>query len=274
MLRRNKGILKLVRLDPHVVKVIVAPHHPLGCGRMLLVKKYPNRRLYDTRSSRYITLDDLEKTIRLGEDVAVQDAQDGRDLTQETLTQIILDRGGGKILPASLLMRLIRLDDAALGEFLSRYVSWALEVYLQAQKRARALLPLNPLATAPFAATDALARLVLGATSWGKSSKPPAKVAPQQNVPPPEDDEPFPAPPAGAFASEQELDFAPDLPSSQTLHAPSTSSVPVLEIGEEMLRLRQEIEALKNSMRTGGIIARPRKKTGIVGRKPPPRSGQ
>ena len=274
MLRCNNSILKLVRLDPFVVKVIVAPHHPLGCARMLLVKKYPNRRLYDTRSSRYITLDDLEKTIRAGEDVAVQDAQDGRDLTQETLTQIILDRGGGKILPATLLMRLIRLDDAALAEFLTRYVSWALEVYMQAQKRARALLPLNPLATAPFAATDALARLVLGATSWGKSGKTADKVAPQQSAPPPEDEESFPLPPETAYSAESAPEFPGDPHVPQPGHASASGSVPVLEIGEEMLRLRQEIEALKNSMRTGTSSARPRKKPGIVPRKPPPRSGR
>src|SRR5690349_3436198 len=150
---------------------------------MLLVKKYPNRRLYDTRHSRYITLDDLEKTIRGGEDVTIQDAQDGRDLTQETLTQIILDRGGGRILPATLLLRLIRLDDAALGEFLTRYVGWALDMYLQAKDRARALLPLNPLATAPFAATDALARLVLGAAQWGRGASPQAAQPPAEGMP-------------------------------------------------------------------------------------------
>lgn len=241
---------------------------------MLLVKKYPNRRLYDTKSSRYITLDDLEKTIRGGEDVAVQDASDGRDLTQETLTQIILDRNGGKILPATLLMRLIRLDDAALGEFLTRYVSWALEVYLQAQKRARALLPLNPLATAPFAATDALARLVLGATTWGKRG--PDDAAPQPTPPPPPPEEPFPPPPPSAYApaeEEEDEQFREDPRSTSSLHAPTTGSVPVLEIGEEMLRLRQEIEALKNSMRGGATAARPRKKP-ITGRKGPPRSGR
>lgn len=238
---------------------------------MLLVKKYPNRRLYDTKSSRYITLDDLEKTIRAGEDVAVQDASDGRDLTQETLTQIILDRNGGKILPATLLMRLIRLDDAALGEFLTRYVSWALEVYLQAQKRARALLPLNPLATAPFAATDALARLVLGATTWGKRG---GDAAAQHASPPsPVAEEPFPPPPESTYTPEDDGDFADDPRSTSSLHAPTTGSVPVLEIGEEMLRLRQEIEALKNSMRGGATAARPRKKP-ITGRKGPPRSGR
>lgn len=238
---------------------------------MLLVKKYPNRRLYDTKSSRYITLDDLEKTIRAGEDVAVQDASDGRDLTQETLTQIILDRNGGKILPATLLMRLIRLDDAALGEFLTRYVSWALEVYLQAQKRARALLPLNPLATAPFAATDALARLVLGATTWGKRGGDDA--APQHTPPPPAPEEPFPPPPESTYAPEDGGEFADDPLSTSSLHATTTGSVPVIEIGEEMLRLRQEVEALKNSMRGGATAARPRKKP-ITGRKGPPRSGR
>jgi polyhydroxyalkanoate synthesis repressor PhaR len=200
---------------------------------MLLVKKYPNRRLYDTRHSRYITLDDLERTIRSGEDVTVQDAQDGRDLTQETLTQIILDRGGGRLLPATLLMRLIRLDDAALGEFLTRYVSWALDLYVQAKGRARALLPINPLATAPFAATDALARLVLGAAQWGRGSSdaapPPAAAggspAPSAEEPPPLDLEAMPMP-------------------EPSIDVPSPTS----EVADEMAKMRREIEALKESM--------------------------
>lgn len=134
---------------------------------MLLVKKYPNRRLYDTRNSRYMTLEDLEKVIRNGEDITVQDAQDGKELTQEVLTQIILERGNGKILPAALLMRLIRLDDAALGEFLTRYVSWALDMYMQMKQRTTSLLP-RQIASAPFAAADALARMMLDASPYGQ----------------------------------------------------------------------------------------------------------
>jgi polyhydroxyalkanoate synthesis repressor PhaR len=202
---------------------------------MLLVKKYPNRRLYDTRHSRYITLDDLEKTIRGGEDVAVQDAQDGRDLTQETLTQIILDRGGGRILPASLLLRLIRLDDAALGEFLTRYVTWALDMYVSAKDRARALLPLNPLATAPFAATDALARLVLGATQWGRGGDP--NAAGVSGMPPlPMEPPPHP----GDVPPDPSVVEMPPMPESR----PAATS----EISDEMVRMRREIEALKASL--------------------------
>ena len=146
---------------------------------MLLVKKYPNRRLYDTQESRYITVDDLETRIRRGADVMVQDAS----TTQETLTQIILARGNGRILPSSLLMKLIRLDDEHLAEFLTRYVGWALEVYVGAKQRAKALLPLNPLATAPFAATDALARMMLGASQWGGPAQPPVNAPAPAPVP-------------------------------------------------------------------------------------------
>jgi polyhydroxyalkanoate synthesis repressor PhaR len=226
---------------------------------MLLVKKYPNRRLYDTRHSRYITLDDLEKTIRAGEDVTVQDAQDGRDLTQETLTQIVLDRGGGRILPATLLLRLIRLDDAALGEFLTRYVSWALDMYVQAKDRARALLPLNPLATAPFAATDALARLVLGAAQWSRG---PGDLASHLQGMPPLPVEQAPPPvdvtsPAfsGSPSTTAQSPVSDTMPIAEAVavHAPRSSSPS--DVADEMLRLRREIEALKESM--GGATSAP-----------------
>jgi polyhydroxyalkanoate synthesis repressor PhaR len=112
----------------------------------MLVKKYGNRRLYDTEASRYITLEDLTAKIREGSDVRVVDARSSADLTQETLTQIIIGgRGAEKILPASLLHRLIRLRDDALADFLGRYVEGALELYLQARKTSQSLIPLNPM---------------------------------------------------------------------------------------------------------------------------------
>lgn len=112
----------------------------------MLVKKYGNRRLYDTESSRYITLEDLTVAIRDGAEAKVVDAKTGQDLTQVTLTQIIMEgRGGEKILPAPLLHQLIRLGDDALADFLGRYVQAALELYLTARKTTQSFMPFNPL---------------------------------------------------------------------------------------------------------------------------------
>ncbi len=112
----------------------------------MLVKKYGNRRLYDTESSRYITLDDLTEMIRDGAEVKVVDAKSNADLTQETLTQIIIEgRGADKIFPAGLLHQLIRLGDDALADFLGRYVQGALELYLQARKTSQTFMPFNPM---------------------------------------------------------------------------------------------------------------------------------
>lgn len=195
---------------------------------MLLVKKYPNRRLYDTQESRYITLDDLETRIRRGADVRIQDASTGQDLTQETLTQIILERGGGRILPASLLLRLIRLDDEALAEFLTRYVGWALEVYIGAKQRAKALLPLNPLATAPFAATDAIARMMLGASPWGAPAAAPEPAA-------------APMPPPSPY--EDDLDRIPPPP-------------PPPAVETDIERIRRELDELKSAYAAGAASSR------------------
>jgi polyhydroxyalkanoate synthesis repressor PhaR len=101
----------------------------------MLVKKYGNRRLYDTEQSRYVRLDELAERIRGGADVRVVDAKTEADLTAPTLAQIIFeDRNAARLLPVPLLIQLIRLGDNALGEFLGRYVSWAMELYLQARQ--------------------------------------------------------------------------------------------------------------------------------------------
>jgi polyhydroxyalkanoate synthesis repressor PhaR len=214
---------------------------------MLVVKKYPNRRLYDTAESKYITLEDLAVRIKGGSDVLVQDATSGADLTQVTLTQIILEsRGGARLLPVPLLLRLIRLGDEALAEFMGRYISWALEMYLQAQQGARALMPLNPLVNAPFAATNALARLVLGATKWGGGGAQapahvPAAYAPNGPVPVPE------APPSETFHMPTGEEVAAAI-EAETAHVHGEVS----DVADDVARLRREIEALKRSMANGG----------------------
>ena len=198
-------------------------------ARPVLVKKYGNRRLYDTEESRYVTLDELEARIRAGADVQVVDARSGADLTQPTLAQIILEgRGAGRMLPVPLLTRLIRLGDEALAEFAGRWVSGALDVYLQARQGAQTLSNYNPFATMPFDFAGSLARMLLqrgggfpaqgyGVPAYG----PPADPASSPSPAPGPEVEPAPAP-------------APE---------PAARS--------EMADLRAELEALK--ARIGGL---------------------
>ncbi|MBI3181430.1 MAG: hypothetical protein HYZ28_04750 [Myxococcales bacterium] len=117
----------------------------------MIIKKYGNRRLYDTEESRYVTQDELAEKIRAGHEVRVIEAKSGADLTQATLTQLIIEgREAGKLLPVPLLVQLIRLGDDALAEFLGRYVSAALEMYLQARAGTQAMGLYNPFGLAPF----------------------------------------------------------------------------------------------------------------------------
>ncbi|HEY4176615.1 MAG TPA: polyhydroxyalkanoate synthesis regulator DNA-binding domain-containing protein [Kofleriaceae bacterium] len=128
-----------------------------------VIKKYGNRRLYDTGDSKYVTLDELATKIRSGVDVRVIGAEGGEDLTQATLTQIVLETGNAaKFLPTQLLMQMIRLSDDSLAEFFSRYVTSALDIYLGAKRGVQSISGLNPLTQIPVAATDALARMWMG----------------------------------------------------------------------------------------------------------------
>jgi polyhydroxyalkanoate synthesis repressor PhaR len=150
----------------------------------MLVKKYANRRLYDMESSRYITLEELAERIRAGAEPRVLDAKTNEDLTQATLAQIILEsRGASKLLPPTLLVQLIRMNDQSLAEFMGRYLSWALDLYMSARQGAQAIAPYNPLAMAPFNATSAIARLLGGVAGWREGTPPPAPPPPEPNAP-------------------------------------------------------------------------------------------
>jgi polyhydroxyalkanoate synthesis repressor PhaR len=101
----------------------------------LIVKKYGNRRLYDTEASSYITLDDLARLIRSGRDVRVVDAKSGQDLTKTVLLQIISEQEKAQdLLPVSFLKKMIQIGDSSVRDALQRYLSVSLETFLSAQK--------------------------------------------------------------------------------------------------------------------------------------------
>jgi len=91
-----------------------------------IIKKYPNRRLYDTEKSSYITIVDVLKLIRQNVEFQVVDANNGKDITRSTLVQVIMEREGGSapIFTTDMLTRFIRVYDdtsqALFGEFLDR----------------------------------------------------------------------------------------------------------------------------------------------------------
>jgi len=133
----------------------------------MVVKKYGNRRLYDTEASNYITLEELAEKIRQGREVQVVDAKTGRDLTQPTLAQIILEsRGAAKLLPVSLLVRLIRMGDDALAEFFGTYATWALEVYLRVKQGAQLAGPFNPLGGLQLPGAGAFGQFFGSGPAW------------------------------------------------------------------------------------------------------------
>src|SRR3954467_9178746 len=102
---------------------------------VILIKKYGNRRLYDTAGSRYVNLDDLAAHVRAGREVRVVDAKTGQDLTRVTLTQIITEDAKDKPtgLPLELLRQLIVASDQTRQEFVMWYLKSAFDAYQTVQ---------------------------------------------------------------------------------------------------------------------------------------------
>ena len=120
----------------------------------MLIKKYPNRRLYNTSSRAYVNLNDLAALIRKGEEVQVVDAKTGEDISRVVLTQIILEdaKDAPTGLPLELLRQLIMASDRAGQEFIMWYLKSAFDTYEKVQDavqtrlqdvRSAALSPLN-----------------------------------------------------------------------------------------------------------------------------------
>ena len=104
------------------------------------IKKYANRRLYDTESSTYITLDRLAQMVREGREFQVVDAKTGEDITRQVLTQIIVDeeaRGGETMLPINFLKQLIGLYGNSMQNFVPQYLEAAMDAFQRNQSTVR-----------------------------------------------------------------------------------------------------------------------------------------
>ena len=105
----------------------------------IIIKKYANRRLYNTRSSSYITLEDLSRMTREGTDFQVLDAKTGNDITHQILTQIIMEEEshGEQMLPISFLRQLISLYGDSMQWMVPRYLEQAMAAFALNQEQMR-----------------------------------------------------------------------------------------------------------------------------------------
>jgi polyhydroxyalkanoate synthesis repressor PhaR len=110
------------------------------------IKKYANRRLYDTESSSYITLDRLAAMVREGREFEVVDAKTGEDITRQVLTQIIVDeesRGGTTMLPINFLKQIIGLYGNSMQSVVPQYLEAAMDSFQHNQATIRDALSGN-----------------------------------------------------------------------------------------------------------------------------------
>jgi polyhydroxyalkanoate synthesis repressor PhaR len=105
--------------------------------KKLEIKKYPNRRYYDATHSRHLTLDEIRSLIQEGYDIRVVDAKTSADITAQVLTQLILELDTPKLdsLPVPLLVRLIRMNDQLVKDFIEKYFNQALSSFLDYQRQ-------------------------------------------------------------------------------------------------------------------------------------------
>ncbi len=116
------------------MKHMAKPEEPI------VIKKYANRRLYNTGTSTYVTLEDLACMVKNGEDFVVYDAKSGEDITRSVLTQIIFEqenKAGQNLLPITFLRQLIRFYGDSMQMLVPRYLEVSIESLTREQEKFR-----------------------------------------------------------------------------------------------------------------------------------------
>jgi len=108
-------------------------------GQPVVIKKYANRRLYDTSTSAYVTLDHLSALVKDGVDFIVQDAKSGEDITRSVLTQIIVEyeSRGENLLPINFLRQMIRFYGDSIQALVPGYLDMSMEAFAKQQEQLR-----------------------------------------------------------------------------------------------------------------------------------------
>ena len=200
-----------------------------GAPAPAIVKKYANRRLYNTATSSYVTLEELSQMIRRGEEFVVFDAKTGDDITRSVLTQIILeeDAKGRNLLPIGFLRQLIGFYDHQMQSFVPRYLEVSLESFARNQDQIRGYMENTVGRFFPLAQLEDMARqnLVLfqrAATMF----------------------QPFP--PGGETPSDDAGTTKPETPPAAQSSSGKTPAGPGLD--QEVRELREQMETLRQQL--------------------------
>lgn len=197
------------------------PGEEEGGKSVAVVKKYANRRLYNTATSSYVTLDELAQMVRAGQDFVVYDAKTGDDITRSVLTQIILeeDAKGRNLLPIGFLRQLIGFYDDQLHAFLPRYLEMSMENFARHQDQIRAYMEQTFGRFFPFGQLEDMARQNLAMFQRAASMFGPFPNASAASEPPP--------------------------PAPEAARPPST---PRDELGDQVKELEHRLEAMQRQL--------------------------
>jgi polyhydroxyalkanoate synthesis repressor PhaR len=129
-------------------------------AEVTIVKKYANRRLYNTATSVYVTLEDLCQMVKEGADFVVKDAKTSEDLTRQVLTQIIFEQEskGSELLPINFLRSVIRYYGDEFHRFLPPYLDAMMENFMQHQEKLSETMRKNIGGYSPFGQLEELSR--------------------------------------------------------------------------------------------------------------------
>lgn len=134
----NKAVAKLREVAPATYEVGPTLAQDAASGSQpVIIKKYANRRLYNTETSSYVTLDDLGEMVRGERDFLVYDAKTREDLTRSVLTQIIVEEEGKgqNLLPIGFLRQLIRFYGHSIEHLVPKYLEFSLETLTREQEK-------------------------------------------------------------------------------------------------------------------------------------------
>lgn len=228
--------------------VLPQPAPPAPKREAVVIKKYANRRLYNTETSAYVTLDDLAAMVRSDRDFLVFDAKTGDDLTHAVLTQIIVEQeaksGGHTLLPVPFLRQLIRFYDDSIGKMVPSYLQMSLQTLVNEQERFRSqfapFFAQSPFGSTAFEAMQEQTRKNMSMFEQAMKMWTPFSAAIPIGVAAKADESP--ARPTGSRPAAVPLQVSEAAPASATTAAASSGDL--AELKAELAAMQQKIEKL------------------------------